>query len=123
MRFGGWRNIAVTLIDGVVSEIGSAGICKRPDFSGVGPATAKQLAVAGGNVEPAFDAGFQAPGSPVWDSPRLTWRVIFTANLPILPIFGEKRPSGTPQEQNVISQKRVDWPPFLQIVVQSVKSL
>ena len=48
---------------------------RGPDFSRVGLVAARQpAAVAVEMWEPAFDAGFQAPGkgsaSPVWDSPR-----------------------------------------------------
>ena len=43
--------------------------------------------------------------SPVWDSPRLARRAISTANLRILPIFGEKLRLGTPREQEVPFQK------------------
>jgi len=97
------RNIAVTLIDRVVSEIGSAESVRGPILAGW-PATAKQLAVAGAMWNPRL-MRVSKRREALFGLSKLTWRVIFTANLPILPIFGEKRPSGTPQEQNVIFPK------------------
>jgi hypothetical protein len=59
--------------------------------------------------EPTFDAGFQAPGkgseNPVWDSPRLTWHVISTANLAILPILVRSGHWALPKSKTSLSKK------------------
>jgi hypothetical protein len=58
--------------------------------------------------EPAFDPGSKrrkGSESPVWDSPRLTRRIISTANLRILPIFVRSGHWEPPKSKNGIFQR------------------